>query len=282
MLSREARKSREVQIVPPFSGEMSRARQGEVTQTGPSDLNPKPGETEITRPIPTEVSKPTFPPPSPPVIPLQGQQSTSLSSSKDLETNSTQPSMAKSPAHDPAIPKPQSAKAPPASKSDPTAVNMKTEGIFERRRVAYYPSVMHTLAKTEGETGPSKTGALLAEEAEIKQFLLNYREKYIGRDVAAFLQLFSSRALQNQKQGIDDIRAIYETFFGQSQDLRYHIEEIVFEIYQNAIEVKARYTVDQTLKKGGEKKLWNGPIRWVFVKEDGALKILRLDYQNVK
>jgi hypothetical protein len=53
------------------------------------------------------------------------------------------------------------------------------------------------------------------------------------------------------------------------------------EIYENAVEVKARYEVDQILKGGGEKP-WKGHIRWVLVKEDGALKILSLDYQHRK
>ena len=137
-------------------------------------------------------------------------------------------------------------------------------------------------AGTEGETGQSKTGPLVADEGEVRKFLLNYRERYNQRDMAGFLHLFSSRATQNQNQKIDDIRAIYNTFFDQSLDLRYHMEGVVIEIYQNAVEVKAYYTVDQTLKKGREKKLWAGPVRWVFVRENGALRILRLVYRNIK
>jgi len=51
------------------------------------------------------------------------------------------------------------------------------------------------------------------------------------------------------------------------------------EIFQNAVEVWGRYEIDQRVKEGGEKKVWRGDIRWVLVKEDGALKIRFLDYK---
>jgi hypothetical protein len=52
------------------------------------------------------------------------------------------------------------------------------------------------------------------------------------------------------------------------------------EIYQNAVEAKARYEIEQLMKIGGEKKVWRGQIRWILGKEDGVLKILSLDYQH--
>jgi hypothetical protein len=60
------------------------------------------------------------------------------------------------------------------------------------------------------------------------------------------------------------------------------MEEMNMEIYQNAVEVKAHYQVDQVLNKGGERKILKGNIRWVLGKENGVLKILSLDYQNDK
>ena len=54
------------------------------------------------------------------------------------------------------------------------------------------------------------------------------------------------------------------------------------EIYQNRVEVKARFRVDQRIKKSREEKVWSGNIRWVLGREDGVLKIVSLDYQNEK
>jgi curved DNA-binding protein CbpA len=122
----------------------------------------------------------------------------------------------------------------------------------------------------------------LAKEEEVKQFFSSYIDQYHRKDIDGFLSFFSSKAVQNQKDGLEGIRSIYTKFFDQSQELRYRVEGMKVEIYENAVEVKARFRVDQTLKRRGEKKVWTGTIRWVLVKEDGALKIISLNYQNQK
>jgi curved DNA-binding protein CbpA len=123
---------------------------------------------------------------------------------------------------------------------------------------------------------------LIATEEEVRQFFANYAERYIHKDLDGFLSLFSSRAVQNRQDGLERIRKIYADFFNQSQEIRYYVENISIEIYQNGVEVKARYELVQLLKKSGEKKVWRGDIRWALVKEDGALKILSLDSQHQK
>ncbi len=123
---------------------------------------------------------------------------------------------------------------------------------------------------------------LIATEGEVKQFLANYVDRYVQKDLDGFLLLFSSRAVQNRKDGLERIRAIYTDYFNQSQEIRYQMEDTKIEIYQNGVEVKARYEVNQILRKGGEKKVWKGNIRLVLVKEDGALKILSIDFQHQK
>jgi ketosteroid isomerase-like protein len=122
----------------------------------------------------------------------------------------------------------------------------------------------------------------LAKEEEVKQFFSSYIDRYHRKDIDGFLSFFSSKAVQNQKDGLEGIKNIYTKFFDQSQELRYRMEGMKIEIYQNAVEVKALFRVDQTLKRRGEEKVWTGTIQWVLVKEDGALKIISLDYQNQK
>ena len=173
-------------------------------------------------------------------------------------------------------------KPSPMIKTDQPPKNNGRPDTVEKNATIYPPSALGVLVKPEAQADQDKPSPFIAEETEIRQFLVDYRDRYIQRDTAHFLQMFSLNAVQNQKQKTDDIRRIYENFFNQSKDLQYLIEDVSIEIYQNAVEVKARYKVDQTLKKGGERKLWKGPIRWVLVKEDGALKILLLDYQLIK
>jgi hypothetical protein len=129
---------------------------------------------------------------------------------------------------------------------------------------------------------PEIAAPSLANEEEVKQFFSDYIRRYHRKDIDGFLSYFSPKAVQNQKDGLKGIKNIYTKFFDESQELQYRVEGMKIEIYQNAVEVKARFRVDQTLKKRAEEKVWTGTIHWVLVKEDGALKIISLDYQNDK
>jgi hypothetical protein len=154
----------------------------------------------------------------------------------------------------------------------------KEEGKLQILWLDYQYSVPPTLA---GEK-VSEVPPLLAKEEEVKQFFSNYIDRYNRKDIGGFLSFFSSKAVHNQKDGLERIRSIYTKFFDESRALRYQIEDMRTEIYQNRVEVKARFRVDQTLKKSREEKVWSGNIRWVLGKEDGVLKIVSLDYQNEK
>ncbi len=126
----------------------------------------------------------------------------------------------------------------------------------------------------------SATLPLLAKEEEVRQFFSLYIDRYTKKNIDGFLSLFSSKAVQNQKDGLEEIKRIYKQFLNQSQELRYYMEDVKIDILPNVIEVKARYELDQQLKKGKEKRSWRGLIRWTLIKEQGALKISSLDYQN--
>jgi curved DNA-binding protein CbpA len=127
---------------------------------------------------------------------------------------------------------------------------------------------------------PSIASIPFAKEEEVRHFFTNYIDRYNRKDIEGFLSLFSSKAIQNQKDGIEEIRKIYTQFFNQSQELQYRMEETKIEIYQNAVEVKARYELHQLPKKGREKKIYRGHIRWVLVKENETLKVRFIDYRR--
>ncbi len=129
-------------------------------------------------------------------------------------------------------------------------------------------------------------------ETEVRKFFEKYRKRYNQRDLAGFLSLFSLEALQNGEDGYYEIRRIYSDFFAESRELQIQLEDTRIKIYEEALisEVffknvavtEARYKVDQTLKEKGKKKVWMGDISWVLVRENGALKILFLDYYHSK
>jgi ketosteroid isomerase-like protein len=133
----------------------------------------------------------------------------------------------------------------------------------------------------ESTIPPSDPSPMVKEE-EAREFFAAYVDKYTRRDIEGFLSLFSPKAVQNQKETMGEMRKIYSAFFNQSHELKFQMEEIKVEIYQNGAEVKARYEITQTLRRGGEKRGWRGTGSWFLAREEGALKILYLNYQHQK
>jgi curved DNA-binding protein CbpA len=129
------------------------------------------------------------------------------------------------------------------------------------------------------ELAQFKPPPLLATEDEVKKFFNNYVNFYDRKDAKGILSLFSAKAIQNQKDGLEEIRKIYADFFSEGQGIHFSLQDMKIEIYQNAVEVKARYEIEQIVRETVEKEVWRGPIRWVLIKEDGKLRILFMDYK---
>jgi hypothetical protein len=156
--------------------------------------------------------------------------------------------------------------------------NLKDKSIS----VARLPADPNSPIEAEEPIFESKAPSLIATEEEVRQFFADYMERYTQKDIDGFLSLFSPQAVQNQRDGFDEITKMYSDFFDGSQELRYHIEGMRIDIYQNAVEAKGHYTADQILKKRGKKKIWRGDIRWILVRENGALRIRFLDFRPQK
>jgi curved DNA-binding protein CbpA len=160
-------------------------------------------------------------------------------------------------------------------------LNVSTASTPERIDTSLPEHINEPNASTLESMTASTHQPLMATDPEIKQFFANYTERYIRRDLDGFLSLFSLRAVQNNRDGWEEIRKIYGDFFRQSKDIKYDLEDTEVESYQNGLKVKARYEITQTSKRRDEIKTWKGSIRWVLIKEEGTLKILSLDYQHL-
>jgi hypothetical protein len=119
----------------------------------------------------------------------------------------------------------------------------------------------------------------IASEQEVRDFFANYVTRYNRKEVEKFISFFSPKAVQNQKDDLPQIRKITQNFFDQLETVRYQLAINKIEPHQDRVEVRARYELDGILVKGRKSLTWKGQIRWVLVREDGALKVLSLDYQ---
>jgi ketosteroid isomerase-like protein len=119
-------------------------------------------------------------------------------------------------------------------------------------------------------------------ESEVRQFLARYTDRYNHKDIEGFISFFSPKAVQNQKDDIEKIRKVYASFFQHNEELRYKISNLKIEPHKNGLQVMADYELEGILKKGRERKVWKGQVRWVLIEEKGALKVFSLDYQSQK
>ncbi len=136
-----------------------------------------------------------------------------------------------------------------------------------------------SISQSQSPNAQAEPRPLIASEEEVIKFLDTYIDRYTRKEVDGLLLLFSPKAVQNRRLGFEEIRAAYASLCDQSEEIRYRLEDVKKEIYENGVEIKAGYELVQLLKNG-EKKTSKGRIRWLLVKEDGALKILFLDFQN--
>jgi curved DNA-binding protein CbpA len=188
----------------------------------------------------------------------------------------------------PPVVRPETLTSPPSSTSIELSRPRPTENqksiklpeLSKRIPAVHSISDSSASAKKDDPSLVTKLPLPIATEEEVKKFVNNYVERYNKKDIQGFLSLFSPKAIQNQKDGLEGIQRIYENFFHQSLELRYSMEDTRVEIYQNAVEVKARYEVDQILRIDEERKIWKGRIQWMLVKEDGALKIISINYKH--
>ncbi len=179
-------------------------------------------------------------------------------------------------------PGPVSKESPAVSIPQPTPSALKTTPtVEEAKRIPQEKSKINVPEKPKIASIPSPPSSL-ASEREIWQFFESYVNRYNSKSIEGFISFFSPKAVQNQKENFERIRKIYDHFFDQMETVQYQIAINKIETRQNSIEVKAEYQLDGTLSKGRKKQNWRGEVRWVLVRENGALKIVSLDYQPQK
>jgi hypothetical protein len=167
------------------------------------------------------------------------------------------------------------------SSEEPSGQSVLKQEVLPKPDQGDMKAISKEISQPETKVIPVAT-PLLAKEEEVRRFFAEYIDRYTKKDVPGFLSVFSSKAIQNQKDGLEAIKNIYSRFLNQSYEVRYHLEDMKIEIFQNGVEVRARYKLDQVVERQGSEKTWRGDIRWVLIREGEALKIISLDYRNEK
>jgi hypothetical protein len=218
------------------------------------------GRVEPAKPVTEAVGRVEPPKPMPPE-----PASTPLKAPQELKAK------VETPVVPPAVPPPPK----PAPPVEVAKVAPQEASKIAKPESAKAPEAVREKEQKVASVSPSA----IASDLEVRTFFENYLVKYNRKEINSFISLFSAKAIQNQKDDIEKIRKTYENFFAQMESVNYQIAITGIEPKQDRLEVKAQYELEGVVAKGRKMQTWKGQIRWVLVREGGALKVLSLDYQ---
>lgn len=118
-------------------------------------------------------------------------------------------------------------------------------------------------------------------EAEIRQAIDQYVDRFKAMDIDHFMEVFSKRAVENRMLPYADMREEYDRAFKNTNQFLYFLNILGIQSYTNSAFVNGYYEIIQTTKPDNEFKVHKGNIQWELVREDGGLKILRLNHGKV-
>ncbi|NWF92728.1 MAG: hypothetical protein HXY46_07410 [Syntrophaceae bacterium] len=124
---------------------------------------------------------------------------------------------------------------------------------------------------------PSATAQAVTAD-EVRQFMEEYKARYMKMDIDAFMALFSKEAAENRMLPYDDLREGYRKTFSNSTSIQYNLEIYNIQTYQKSAFVSGRYELIQFLKPNNKKKIFQGDIQWDLIREGGSLKIREISY----
>lgn len=121
--------------------------------------------------------------------------------------------------------------------------------------------------------------AVTVEEA--RQFIDEYKARFVKMDLDAFMELFSKDAVENKMIPYSDIREAYRSTIAHSKSIIYNLKIYSIQTYTRSAFVMGRYEIIQTLKKGGKERIFRGDIQWSIVRENSSLKIGEINYDGL-
>ena len=113
---------------------------------------------------------------------------------------------------------------------------------------------------------------------EVRQFVDEYKARFMKMDLDAFMALFSKEAVENRMLPFDDIREAYRRTIAHSNSMIYNLKIYSIQTYTRSAFVRGRYEIIQSFKERRKGRGFGGDIQWDIVRENGSLKIREVNY----
>ena len=136
----------------------------------------------------------------------------------------------------------------------------KEEGSMSVKTLLVLLFLIITMPLSIGAQAPSLTESPPAVKVEeVRQFIDEYKGRFVKMEVDAFMALFSRDATENRMLPYADIQEAYRRTIAHSKSIIYNLK-----IY--------------SIKKGGRERAFQGDIQWEIFRENGSLKIREINY----
>jgi ketosteroid isomerase-like protein len=131
----------------------------------------------------------------------------------------------------------------------------------------------HVLLAADGVSQASDVN----RSEEVRVFIILYILAYEKGDIDGFMNFYSKAAIENNMMNYEDIRNAYQKNFSRAI-YKYGMSNVQLQKTGDDIIVTSQYMVHRI--NDSKATPIQGNMRWVLSREDGALKIVKADYDR--
>ena len=140
-------------------------------------------------------------------------------------------------------------------------------------------SLIMTPSLSIGAQAPSLAESPQAvKEEEVRQFIDEYKDRFVKMEIDGFMALFSRGATENRMLPYTDIEEAFRRTAIVSRSLSYWVEIYSIQTYSQSAFVSGRYEIIQAFKGIWRKRAFRGDIQWALVRKNGSLRIREINY----
>jgi hypothetical protein len=115
-------------------------------------------------------------------------------------------------------------------------------------------------------------------EKEVRQLIDDYLTRFVAMQLDPLMALFSKDAIENRVLPYEDIKAAFRKVIATSESVSCEFEIYSIKTYKQSASVTGHYQAVQTFVDNTSGKIFEGDIQWILVREDGLLKIKKVNY----
>jgi hypothetical protein len=135
--------------------------------------------------------------------------------------------------------------------------------------------LMMTMSLSIGAQAPSLAAV---KEEEVRQFIDEYKDRFMKMEIDGFMALFLRDATENRMLPYTDIEEAYRRTVIISRSISYWVEIYSIQTYSQSAFVNGQYEIIQTFKGLRKKRVLRGDIQWTLVRKNGFLRIKEVSY----